>query len=59
MKNFSLEEETLRRILKEVLEEFFDPETSLELRPEMEEKLRQSLKEKQECRLLSFEEVFK
>ncbi|OAG27756.1 hypothetical protein [Thermodesulfatator autotrophicus] len=59
MKKISLEEESLRRILKEILEEFFDPESTLELRPEVEEKLCQSLKEKEEGKLLSLEEVFK
>ncbi len=54
-----IEEERLREILKEVLEEFVDPDSGLELTPKIIEKLQKSKKEKEKGLLLSEDEVFK
>ncbi|WP_297057286.1 hypothetical protein [Thermosulfurimonas sp.] len=53
-----VEEKKLQEILRQVLEEFFDPDFGEELSTWAEKKLRQSLEEKEREELLSLDEVF-
>ncbi len=56
-KNFVLEREELKLLIKEALEECFDPDYGLEIRPELFELLKQSSKEKEEGRGISLKEA--
>ncbi len=49
----------LRALLKEVLQEFFDPDYGLEVTPDLIESLRKSTKEKEEGKGVSLEEARK
>lgn len=49
----------LKKLLRETLEEFLDPDFGLELRDEVKQALDESLKEKREGKTYSIEEVKK
>ncbi len=49
----------LRNLLKEVLQEFFDPDYGLEIAPDLIESLKKSAKEKEEGKGVSLEEARK
>ena len=56
-KTLSLDQEELKTLVREVLEEFFDPDYGLEIRPEIMGLLERSSKEKEEGRGISLEEA--
>lgn len=47
----------LKKLLRETLEEFLDPDFGLELRAEVKQALAKSLEEKKKGKIYSFEEV--
>ncbi len=56
-KTFTLDQEELKSLMKEVLEEFFDPDYGLEIRPEILELLELSTREKKEGKGVSLEDT--
>jgi len=56
-RTLSLEKEELKALMKEVLEEFFDPDYGLEIRPEIMKLLERSSREKEEGKGVSLEEA--
>ena len=52
-KTLSLDQEKLKTLVREVLEEFFDPDYGLQVRPEIMELLKQSSKEKEKGKGIS------
>ena len=60
MKNsMMIDRNELRTLLKEVLQEFFDPDYGLEVAPDLIESLRKNTKEKEEGKGVSLEEARK
>jgi len=58
-KTFVLDQEGLKLLIKEALEEFFDPDYGLEVRPEILKLLEHSTREKEEGKGVSLEEAKK
>jgi len=56
-KTLSLDQEKLKTLVREVLEEFFDPDYGLEVRPEIMELLKQSSKEKEKGKGISLKKA--
>ena len=56
-KTLSLDQEKLKTLVREVLEEFFDPDYGLEVRPEIMEVLKQSSKEKEKGKGISLKKA--
>jgi len=56
-RTLSLEKEELKALMKEVLEEFFDPDYGLEIHPEIMKLLERSSREKEEGKGVSLEEA--
>jgi len=56
-RTLSLDQEELKTLVREVLEEFFDPDYGLEIRPEIMELLERSSKEKEEGKGISLKEA--
>ena len=54
-----IDKNELRNLLKEVLQEFFDPDYGLEVTPDLIESLKKSAKEKEEGKGISLEEARK
>jgi len=56
-KTLSLDQEKLKTLVREVLEEFFDPDYGLEVRPEIMEVLKQSSKKKEKGKGISLKKA--
>jgi hypothetical protein len=54
-----VDQNELRTLLKEVLQEYFDPDYGLEIAPDLIETLKKSTKEKEEGKGVSLEEARK
>ncbi len=56
-KNATLKQEKVKTLLREVLEEFFDPDYGLEVRPEIKELLERSIEDKEKGKGVTLEEA--